>query len=265
MRIAMALLALALATTGCKKKENPPAETAGSGAEMAGSDTGSDTGSAAGSDTGSAAGSAEAAADATLTKRAGNCPSTVLGATTKAEVKGKDVVVSITSTDKNAVSSIQQRAEVLLKERLDDANKQADPNAAHDRRGTHQGRVGLCPVHIPEGATAKAKNENDGVTITITPKDNVDALKSEIDTRIAKADAWVKENIPAGDKGNQGGVGGGKGEHGGTHSGEGDGKGVERKAAGEGGGGGGGADTGGGGGKGTGGGGSKGTGGGKAK
>lgn len=255
MRIAMALLALALATTGCKKKEAKPEETPGSA--MVGSDQGS---AAAGSadEAGSAvADTGSAAADTTMAKKAGNCPSTVLGATTKASTKGKDVVVSITSEDKDAVASIQQRTDVLLKERADEANKHADPSAAHDRRGTHQGRVGLCPVHIPEGAVAKAKNEKNGVTVTITPKDNLDALKSEIETRITKADAWVKENIQPGDKGNQGGVGGGKGEHGGTHSGEGDAKGVERKGSG--------ADTGGGGGKGTGGGGSKGTGGGDSK
>jgi hypothetical protein len=111
-------------------------------------------------------------------------------------------------------------------------------------------------VHVPEGATAKAKHDKNGVTVTITPKDKPDELKKDIDERIGKADAFVKENIKPGDKGNMGGVGGGKGEHGANHSGEGDSKGVERKKAGSG------ADSGGGGGKGTGGGGGKGTGGG---
>src|SRR5690606_23969447 len=174
MRIAMALLALALATTGCKKKENPASAPEPTG-QTAGSDTGSgvgaDTGSGEGSDTGA---TAEAGGDATLSKKAGNCPSTVLGATTKAEVKGSDIVLTITSTDKDAVTSIQQRAQVLVKERTEAANKEADPNAAHDRRGTHHGRVGLCPVHIPEGATAKATNVDNGVEIAITPKDNLD-------------------------------------------------------------------------------------------
>jgi hypothetical protein len=258
MRIAMTLLALALSATACKKKENTAAETTGSatGSAAVVADAAPDM---AATPDAAAAGSADATAD-TMSKKAGNCPSTVAGAVTTATVKGKDIVLSITSKDKDAIASIQQRTEVLLKERSDEANKQVDPSAAHDRRGTHHGRVGLCPVHIPEGATAKAKNDKNGVTVTITPKDNIDALKSEIDMRITKADAWVKENIKAGDQGTQGGVGGGKGDHGGNHSGEGDSKGVERKKTGSGAGGG--KDTGGGGGKGTGGGGSKGTGGG---
>ena len=66
-------------------------------------------------------------------------------------------------------------------------------------------------------------------TITITPKDKPDALKTEIDGRITKAADWVKANVKDGDKGTQGGVGGGKGDHGSNHSGEGDGKGTERK------------------------------------
>ncbi len=261
MRIAIALLALGLATTGCKKKETTPAETTGSAEVGSGSDTGSamagsDTGSAGSADEGSAAGSGDAN---TMTKRAGNCPSTVLGAATKVEVKGKDVVLTITADDKDAVSTIQRRAEELI------ASKKAAAGATpggHDQKGTHGGGAGICPVHTPEGATATAKNQKNGVTITITPKDNPDALKTDLEARIAKADEWMKANIQPGEKGNQGGVGGGKGEHGGTHSGEGDSKGVERKKAG---GGGGGADTGGGGGKGTGGGGSKGTGGGDGK
>ena len=212
----------------------------GSGSAMAGSDTGS---------AGSAAGSGDANQ---MTKRAGNCPSTVFGSTTKAELKGKDVVLTITSTDKDAIASIQRRADELLAEKKDGAGSAA---GGHDQKGTHGGGAGICPVYMPEGATAKVKKEKNGVAITITPKDGVDALKTEIDARITKAAEWVKVNVQPGDKGNQGGVGGGKGEHGGTHSGEGDSKGVERKA-------GSGADSGGGGGKGTGGGGSKGTGGG---
>jgi hypothetical protein len=262
MRIAMALLALALATTACKKKETKPAEPTTGSAEVAGS---ADPGSAAAgsAEVGSAAaGSAEAgsaaagSADAAtqMSRKAGNCPSTVFGATTKAELKGKDVVLTITSADKDAIATIQRRTEELIAEKKDGAGSAA---GGHDQKGTHGGGAGICPVHVPEGATAKAKNEKNGVAITITPKDKPDALKTEIDARITKASEWVKANVQAGDKGTQGGVGGGKGEHGGTHSGEGDAKGVERKK-----GGGSGADTGGGGGKGTGGGGSKGTGGG---
>jgi hypothetical protein len=267
MRIAMALLALALATTGCKKKENKPADNAGAGSAMVGSDmgsgsAGSDMGSGsamAGSDmgsgsamAGSGAGSGSDAATA-MTKKAGNCPSTVLGAKTVATVKGKDVVVMITATDKDAITSIQRRTDELLSEKKDGAGSGA---GGHDQKGTHGGGAGICPLHVPDGATTKVKKEKTGSSVTITPKDKPDDLKKMIDERIAKADAWVKENIKPADQGNQGGVGGGKGDHGGNHSGEGDSKGKERKAGGSG------AAAGSGGGKGTGGGGGKGTGGG---
>ena len=272
MRIGIALLALALATTGCKKKENKPADMAGSGSAMAGSGSaamagsGSDMGSAgsgsamAGSDMGSGsaamAGSGSAAgsaADATsMAHHAGNCPSTVFGSTTKAELKGKDVVVTISATDKDAIKSIQMRTDELLKDKSKKAAGSADMST-HDQKGTHGGSIGICPIHIPEGATAKAKHDKGGVTVTITPKDKPDDLKKEIDARIPKAEQWVKDNIKPGDKGTQGGVGGGKGEHGANHSGEGDSKGQERKKEGK---------DGSGGGKGTGGGGGKGTGGG---
>jgi hypothetical protein len=251
MRIAMTFLALALAASACKKKEDKPAEpTTTDTTDTAGTAVATED---AGTDMAAADGDAAMAGDATtMTKRAGNCPSTVLGATTKAQTKGKNIVLTITATDKEAVASIQRRAEELLAEKKDGGR----PGGGHDQKGTHGGSSGLCPVYLPEGATAKSKKDKNGVTITITPKDNLEQLKAEIDGRITKADAWVKENIQPGEQGNQGGVGGGKGEHGGNHSGQGDSKGIERKQTG----GGGGADTGGGGGKGTGGGGSTGTG-----
>ncbi|NVB84364.1 MAG: hypothetical protein HOV81_38675 [Kofleriaceae bacterium] len=257
MRIAMTLLALALATSaGCKKKEKAAETGTGSAMVASGAETGSagsagsamagsDMGSAAGSDMGSAAGSA-AGADLSKPNKAGMCPSTVLNTETKATTKGKSVVVTITSKDKDAVASVQKRAGELLAEKKD-----AHQGEAHDSKGTHGGAAGICPVYVPEGAKAEAKNQADGVAITITPKDKVEDLKTEIDGRITKSADWVKENIQTGEQGNQGGVGGGKGEHGGNHSGEGDGKGKERKG---GDGTGGGAGTGGGGGKGTGGG-----------
>ena len=128
MRIAMTLLALSLtmSVTACKKKKTEDTgggmasgstmagsgsdTMAGSGSSMAGS--GSDTMAGSGSDTmaGSGAGSGSAA-DETMANKAGNCPSTVLGSTTKAEVKGKDVVLTITSSDKDAIATIQRRAE----------------------------------------------------------------------------------------------------------------------------------------------------------
>lgn len=208
---------------------------------------------------------AASAADTMMAKHAGNCPSTVLGSTTKAEVKGKDVVVTITSADKDAVMAIQTRTDEMIKIRM--AKKGGGSGAGdasqHDQRGTHGQTMGLCPLHIPEGATAKAKHEKNGVVVTITPKDKVDELKTEIDGRITKAADWVKANIKEGDKLNMGGVGGGSAKDGMNHSGQGDGKGGERKAgsgSGGGGGDGGGGGTGGGGGKGTGGGGGKGSG-----
>lgn len=157
---------------------------------------------------------------------AGNCPSTVLGATTAAEVKDKAVVVTVSSKDKDAIAAIQKRADEMIKARLD-----GKTGAAHDQQGTHGGKRGLCPIVIPEGANATVKNDKAGVIVTVTPTDGVDELKAEVDRRIAKAAEWVKANIQAGDKGNTGGVGGGQGKDGSNHSGKGDGKGRDRKAS----------------------------------
>jgi hypothetical protein len=203
-------------------------------------------GSAAGSDTGSAAMAAGGpAAGEVMAHRAGMCPSTVLGAKTTQAVKGKAVVVTIESGDKDAIAAIQKRTDRLL------AEKKAGPasGTVHDQKGAYGGSKGLCPVHVPEGASATAKHEAKGVVVTITPRGKPDELAKEIDARIARAADWVKANVKEGDKENQGGVGGGTGEDGSNHSGKGDGKGQERKK-----GGGGGKGTGGGGGKGTGGG-----------
>ena len=255
MRIAMALLALALATTGCKKKENKPTTETGSGSAMAGSDmagsgsaaagSGSAGSAMAGSDTGSGsaamAGSGSAAgsgADATkMAHKAENCPSTIAGATTKADLKGKTVVVSITSTDKKAVAEIQKKVDALVAEK-----KTAKKGAGHDQKGTHGGDEGLCPVYVPDGATAAAKKEKNGSSVTITPKDKPDDLKKQIDDRITKAADWMKANPPAEGAGAGAGSAAGAGSGGGT-----------------------GSDTGGGGGKGTGGGSGKGAGKAKAK
>jgi hypothetical protein len=180
-----------------------------------------------------------------MAHRAGMCPSTVLGAKTTEAVKGKAVVVTVESADKDAIAAIQKRTDKLL------AEKKAGPasGTVHDQKGAYGGSKGLCPVYVAEGAKATAKHEAKGVVVTITPKDKPDELAKEIDARIARASDWVKTNVKEGDKGNQGGVGGGMGEDGSNHSGKGDGKGQERKK-----GGGGGKGTGGGGGKGAGGG-----------
>jgi len=180
--------------------------------------------------------------------KTGNCPSTVLGATTTATVKGKDVVVEVTSKDKDAVLAIQKRADASVKGK--DAVKTA--SNLHDQKGAHRGGTGLCPIYVPEGAVAKVKHEKTGISVTITPKTDPAALAKDIGDRIKRASDWVAANVKPGDKLNQGGVGGGSGDDGMNHSGQGDGKGIERKKGGDGKGGG--KGTGGGGGMGTGGG-----------
>ncbi|MDX2094268.1 MAG: hypothetical protein SFX73_40940 [Kofleriaceae bacterium] len=270
MRIAMALLMVALSFGSACKKDKKAEPTAGSTQPMGSAGTGSaagsapagsaEAGSAAGSAGSAAAGSGDAAGSAAATtpmqNKGGNCPSLVSGATTKAELKGGKVLLTISAADKDAIAAIQKRTEELLKAKGDGAGDGS--GTAHDQKGTHGGGLGMCPVHVQEGGKAEAKNDAAGVVITLTPKNNADAYKAEIDSRITKSAEWLKANVQEGDKGTQGGVGGGSGGHGMNHSGEGDGKGQERK-------GGGGAGTGGGGGMGTGGGGGKGTGGGGGK
>jgi hypothetical protein len=240
------------------------------GGDGSGSAKGPDNGSAKGPDSGSGSqaatgpGSGSApAGDGKLegSHQAGNCPSMVSGSTTTAELKGKDILVKVTSKDKDAILAIQKRAEALIKEKADNVT-----GGAHDQKGSHGGGRGLCPVYVGDGGKAVAKNEADGVTITITAKDKPEELKKAIDERIPKAAEWLKANVKEGDKGTQGGVGGGSGDHGANHSGKGDGKGKERKdGSGGGSGGGGGKGTGGGGGAGTGGGGGSAKGSGSAK
>lgn len=232
------VVAFAFVVGACKKREEPrPAsdpqsetptklEAAGSGvsAGSAGS-AGSGSNAAAGSDAAPVADASGVAAETSMAHHAGNCPSTVLGATTSAVVKAKTVVVTVSSKDKDAIAAIQKRADEMLKARQD--TKVGD---THDRQGSKGGKDGLCPIVIPEGGKATAKNDKSGVVITIAGGEKPAELKAEIDRRIAKAADWVKANIQAGDKGNEGGVGGGKGNDGSNHSGKGDGKGQERKA-----------------------------------
>jgi len=211
----------------------------------AGSGSGPDTAAGSGSGSDTAAGSGSASATETAMQHgAGRCPSTVLGAETKVEVKGKDVVLTITAGDKDAIAAIQKRAEDLVKEKQD-----APGGTVHDQKGSQGGGKGICPVFWEDGGKAVAKKDAKGATITITPKDKPEALKATIDGRIAKANEWVKSNIKPGDAGNKGAVGGGSGEHGSDHSGKGDGKGKDGKGGGAGTGGGGGSGTGGGSGK----------------
>ena len=207
---------------------------------------------AAGSDAGSGAAITPSGDVMPMTHRAGMCPSTVYGATTKSMLKGKSVIVTVESDDRDAVAAIQKRTNELLAEK---AAAGTNTGGGHDMKGSHGGSQGLCPVHVPDGAKVTSKPAAKGVVVTITPKDKPDQLAADIAVRIDRAAAWVKANVPDAPQGNQGGVGGGKGNDGSNHSGMGDGKGHLRH-------GGGGGDKGGGGGNGTGGGGGNGTGGG---
>ena len=248
MRIAMTLLALSLtmSAAACKKKKADDGGGAGTATGTAamgtgagtgegtgmgtGAGTGEGTGAGTGEGTGAGTGAGADTGDDTMSKKAGNCPSTVFGATTKADLKGKNIVLTITSDDKDAVASIQRRTEELLKEKSDGGGGggTGGGGGAHDGKGSHGGAVGICPVHWEAGGKATSKKNAKGVVITITPKDKPDELKKVIDERITKVDEWVKANIQPGDEGNTGGVGGGKGEHGGNHSGHGDSQGKER-------------------------------------
>ncbi len=245
MRIAMALLSVSLAfgTTACKKQEKPVTDNSsmvGSGsantmgsAEMGSGSAGmmAGSGSAGSGDAMAGSGSDAHAGHATqMPKKGGNCPSTVAGSTTKAELKDGKIMLTITSDDKDAIAAIQKRTTELLKEKTDGGA----PGTGHDQKGTHGGGMGLCPVHLDEGGTASSKIDAKGVVITITPKGKADVLKGEIDSRITKAAEYVKANVKPGGEGTTGGVGGGKGEHGSNHSGHGDAKGKERKGSGDG-------------------------------
>ena len=218
----IAVLVVAVAAFGCKKHDA--------------TETGNN---------GSAVGSS---ADPGKPHRAGNCPSTVARSTTSAATEGSDVLVTITSDDQEAITAVQKRTDELLAARTE---HHTDTGTQHQQNGEHGGGMGICPVYIPKDATATAKHLANGVVVAITAPDSA-ALKNEIDGRIQRAADWTKANIPPGDKGTEGGVGGGKNNEGMNHSGKGDGKGLERKQGGSGGGGGNG--TGGGGGGGTGGG-----------
>jgi hypothetical protein len=123
------------------------AAAAGSGSAEAKSGSGAEAGSAAAGS--AAAGAGEPAAGSgsavdAMAHRAGMCPSTVFGATTKAAVKGKAVVVTIESADKDAIAAIQKRTDELLAEK-----KPAPAGNAHDQKGTFGGGRGLCPVPRP--------------------------------------------------------------------------------------------------------------------
>lgn len=203
------------------------AATPGSAAAMAGSAAGSAAvteGSGAGSGSDGLAGP----------HHAGMCPSTVAGSTTKDELKGGKILVTITATDKDAITAIQTRATELIKEKADNSAP-GSTSSGHDQKGTHGGGMGICPVFVPEGATAEAKNDATGVVITITPdkKAKPEEFKQIVDARIEKAAEWLKTNNKPGGKLSEEGTGGGSNHEGMNHSGKGDGKGAERRAMGQ--------------------------------
>jgi hypothetical protein len=224
------VVAACLLLPGCKKdKPEAPAPTpaTGSATTMAGSSgsAATDTGSAAATMPGSGgsaavetAGSGQlqdvgSAVDPTaMSHHAQHCPSMVRGSTTTAKLAGKSVVVTITSDDKVVASKVQARTDKLLK---DKAAISADQpaTAGHAQNGSHGGGIGICPVHVPQGATAKSASVPNGVAVTITPKSGADELLKDVEARIGRAADWVKNN-PAGDgdgTGNGGGNGNGNG------------------------------------------------------
>lgn len=242
MRTASSLLfMIAIALTGCKKKE---ADKAPDPVPSAPVDAAKPV-DAAPVDTAPAA---DAAGDAgeKMSKRGGNCPSMVAGVTTTAAADDKTVTVTVAANDADAIASVQKRSAELLEEKAS-----ATAGKAHDQKGTYGGAMGLCPVGI-DGATAKMEKTDKGVTIVLTPSSGTVAeLKAKVDERIKASSEFVATNIkPATDDlGNGGAVGGGKGDHGSNHSGKGDGTGKkgDGKGGGKGTGGGSGAGTGGGG------------------
>jgi hypothetical protein len=236
----------ALAAVGCKKKDDGASTASGAGTA---SDVGSGAGTASGSgpasgSAGSAAGTAAASGSepvvnappvvvdaaptvdtANMAHKAGNCPSTVVSATTAIAAPGKDdkaVVVNVTSGNKEAVWAIQTRAKHLVE--VQDA---PDAKIDHSGKGTGGGGTGLCPI-ITKSTKIAVTERPDGVAIAITPTGDLktDALSAEIASRIAKATGFTEQTAkPTDAYGGTGGIGGGAGKHGGNRSGKGDGSG----------------------------------------
>jgi hypothetical protein len=215
-----------LVLLGCKKDEpapapNPAPNGSGSAITIAigsgSSDVGSGSGSAAvGVET---AGSGElqdvgSAVDPTaMSHHAQHCPSMVRGAVTTAKLDGKSVVVTIISDDQKAATKIQTRAETLLADKATAKLAGDLPTPAHAQNGTHGGGIGICPVHVPEGATAKRTTIANGVSIKITPKSGAEALERDVEARIARAADWLKSNPNGDGDGDGGGDGNGNGHH----------------------------------------------------
>jgi hypothetical protein len=164
---------------------------------------------------------AAAAVDETMAKKAGNCPSTVVGAVTTVSGAGSDgrIVLDITSADAGAVPAIRLRAAHLV-----DVQGAPPGSVQHTGEGTGGGDAGVCPVIVRDSRLEMAEIDG-GVRVTIWPADR-DAggrLRAEIDARIEKARAWTAAHIKqTGEHGGLGGDGGGRGGHGANRSGKGD-------------------------------------------
>jgi hypothetical protein len=159
--------------------------------------------------------------DETMAKKAGNCPSTVVGAVTVVSGAGSDghVALDITSADAGAVPAIRLRAAHLV-----DVQGAPPGSVQHTGEGTGGGDAGVCPVIVRDNRLELAEIDG-GVRVTIWPADRDDGgkLRAEIDARIEKAKAWTAAHIKQpGEHGGLGGDGGGKGGHGANRTGKGD-------------------------------------------
>jgi hypothetical protein len=170
MRVVMTFLVVAVfVLPACKKTKTEQAPTTGSdtgsatmaagsgsalgsGSDATGSGVAAATGS--GSDTVITAGSGQLTeagsnVDPTaMSHRASHCPSTVPGSTTKSELKGRSVFVTVTGHDKDAIAAIKARADELLKDKAVAKLAGDEPTPGHDQKGTHGGGVGICPVCV---------------------------------------------------------------------------------------------------------------------
>ncbi|MBP6629587.1 MAG: hypothetical protein KBG28_22735 [Kofleriaceae bacterium] len=243
--LAVTFLVTSLTATGCKKKpeEQKTSITASGGSgSAAGSAAGSATGSAQGAGSGSAdgsgsagsaaagAGDGSAAAATDMAKRGGKCPSLVATATAQVG-KHKDAadraLVTITATDKNAITTVQARAAAWA------SQKRADSGApGHNGLGSQGGEDGLCVLGVPGVSVDKVETTATGVAVHVKFADATKAteLLAALNQRAADGAAWVAANLKP-EVGGQGGTGDGGGDHGRNHTGKGDARGKEKPNA----------------------------------
>lgn len=232
------LVSAALAACGGKKKDDAPKAGTGSGtaagtAAATGSGTAAGAGTAAGTGSGTAAGTGSGAeptaVDSAMSNKAGNCPSSVVGARSEL-IEDKTipnaVVLSITAGDAAAVSTIRSRTSHLVA-----VQSAPDAQIKHSGEGTGGG-AGMCPVITSKDVTIASSEIPDGVKVVLTPTGATSAqdLAREVVGRIDQINAFRTKPADKAAGGGSDGDGGGSGDHGGNHSGEGDGKGREREA-----------------------------------